>query len=239
MTDSIWLNVVRHPRQPINRRDATWEQFIDPTWQVANDDVHPELGPAQVAASIQSIRLNPDRPLLICHSPYRRARRGAELQAEHFDARMPTELRQVDALREADIVWQRIMTREEYNDPNRPGTLAFERIMQAIAEDDADMVRGGRSTIAAQAQELRGLLESGEYTNHIWVGHAPVMPFIHMAIVDMLPPEAWTTKRAVLTGMSDFSTGFSVEIAVSRNDGRLRLLGIISGESGMMNEGQN
>jgi broad specificity phosphatase PhoE len=239
VTDTVWLNVLRHPQQPINRRDASWEQFIDPAWQDANDDIHPTLGPAQVAAGVQSIRVDPCHPLLIAHSPYRRSRRGAELLAGHFRDHTTVELRELDALREADIVWPEIMTRDEYNDPARPATLAFERIMQAIATDEGEVVRGGRAAIAEQVQGLRDLLESGEYTNHIWVTHAPIMPFIHMAIVDIIPPERWTVERAMHTGMTDFSTGFSVEIAVERVGERLRLLGIISGESGRNSEGRS
>lgn len=235
---TIWLNVVRHPQQPINRRDAIWEQFIDPAWQDTNDDIHPVLGPAQVAASIPSIRIDPSQPLLVAYSPYRRTRRGAEMLADHFRSQMTTVLKEITALREAEIVWSAIMTREEYNDPARPGTLVFERIMHAISTDDHSVVQGGRSTVATQVQQLRGLLESGEHTNHVWVTHAPVMPFIHMGIVDNLPPELWSAQRAMQTGMTDFSTGFSVEIAAERVGERLRLLRIISGESGRLNEGR-
>lgn len=94
--------------------------------------------------------------------------------AEHFGAHMPTELRLLDTLREAQIVWPRVMTREEYDDPARPGTLAFESIV-----------------------------------------------------------------RAMETGMSDFAAGFSVEIAGAEDDGRVRLRGIISGETALLSEGRS
>jgi broad specificity phosphatase PhoE len=215
VSDLVWLNVVRHPQQPVNRRDATWEQFIDPAWQDANDDVHPVHGPAQVAAGAQEVRLDPDRPLLICHSGYRRTRRGAELFAEALRERHPAiELRELPALREAEIVWPAIMTAEEYADPARPGILALQRIVTAIVEDNSVVVRGGRDTIARQMEELRGFVAEAGVVNHLWVGHAPVMPFIYLALVAGLPPEEWTVEGALRWGMFDFARGFSVQSAL-------------------------
>jgi hypothetical protein len=216
VAEQVWLNVVRHPQQPVNRRDATWEQFSDSAWQAANDDLHPTRAPEQVLAGIARLRLDPQRPTLVCYSPYRRTRRGAELFAAGLRERQQAAvtLREVAALREAEIVWPEIMTRAEYTDPARPGTLALERIVSAIVEDNAVVVRGGRAGIARQMVELRAVLDSAGLVNHVWVGHAPVMPFIYLALVAGLPPEEWTTGDALRWGMFDFGQGFSAEVAL-------------------------
>jgi hypothetical protein len=217
MPETVWLNVVRHPQQRINRRDATWEQFIDPSWQAANDDIHPERGPEQVAAGVEHLRFDAQRPTLICHSPYRRTQRGAALYAAALRERQgpSIEIREVPALREAEIVWPEIMTREEYADPTRPGTLALERIVTAIVEDNDVVVRGGRSAIVQQMQELACLLGEAGVVNHVWIGHAPVMPFIYLALVGGLAPQEWTVEGAMRWGMFDFGRGFSAQVALS------------------------
>lgn len=64
------------------------------------------------------------------------------------------------------------------------------------------------------------ILHSESAANHLWVSHAPVMPFIFMfmGIVEGLPPEQWTSDRAVAISLFDYATSFSARVRVGPDD---------------------
>jgi hypothetical protein len=211
---TVCLNVIRHLELPVARGKETYEQFIDLAWRAGNDDIHPEKGPSQVASTVPALLLDPNRPLVIRHSPAVRTRKGAALFRAALDGRLAVTVREEPALLEPVCSFERLMSREEFERPDRPRTAVLFAILRAIAADDASLVEGGRNAMAARVEALQRALAADGPVNHLWVSHAPVMPFIRLGVIECLPPEQWTAERAIAIGLFDYARGFSERVVV-------------------------
>lgn len=218
MPRTVCLNVFRHPELPVRRGDETYDQFIDRAWRAGNDAVHPERAGGQVAAAVERLLLTPGRPLVIRHSPTVRARRGAELFRQMLTGRLPVTVYEEAALAEPEFDQRRIISRAEFEAPTRTRTTIVFRLFRAIVEDDAEIVAGGRAAMAERVAALRRILATGGPANHLWVSHAPVMPFIYMGVVERREPAAWTYERATAIGLFDYAGGFSARVMVDGDE---------------------
>ena len=118
MVDAIiCLNLVRHPALQTARGRETYDQFCDPAFHAANDDIHPVEGAAGVAAAVPRLLLDPGRPLHIRHSPTVRARKGAELFAALLRTDDEVSITADPALAELDYDRRLTWTREEHERP--------------------------------------------------------------------------------------------------------------------------
>jgi len=215
MDTTVCLNVVRHPAIPVLRGHETWEQFIDPAFNRANDDIDPVDGPAGVAAAILRLLLDRERPLRIRHSPTVRARKGADLFAEELSKVYGVEVKEDEALAELLYRRDRLWSREDHD---RLSGIAWQERMQhfyrPILEDGAPAAPSGRRRILSNLASLRETLATGGLVNHLWVSHGLVMPFIYLGLVDQLSAEEWTLERALGVGRFAYAAGFHLRVPI-------------------------
>jgi hypothetical protein len=214
MNGSICLNVLRHPSLPVPRWSETYDQWIDPAFWRANDDVHPERGPAEVAAAVPRLLLDPDRPLLLRHSPAVRTRKAAELFAGHLRAVYRIELLEEPALAELDFDPARVWTRAEHERPDFGPRQRTERLYRAMLTDGDPAAPGAHARITRAVAALREALAKAGPVNHLWVTHGLIMPFLRLGVVEQVPAGEWTVERARAVAGAGYAGGFHVRLSL-------------------------
>ena len=215
MTETVCLNVVRHPALPVARGQETYDERVDPAAWAANDDIHPTDGPAGVDAAVPRLLLDPGRPLHIRHSPTVRTRKGAELFAERLRATYDIRLTEDAALAELEYDRRLTWTREEHESPAFGRMERVERLYQPMLADDHLAFPGGHQRLRAAIAALQHVLATEGLVNHLWVSHGLMIPFIWFGVVEKVPPQEWSVERALAVPVFTYATGFHVRVPVS------------------------
>jgi hypothetical protein len=218
MGADIHLNIFRHPALPVPRGRETFDQAHDPAFRVRNDDVDEEQAPGQIRCAARRLDLAPGLPLFIWHSDTRRTRRAAALFADALLPDWTPLIMEVRELGEPHFELAALVTREQFEDPNRPSWLVRQAFLRAVIDDDQLAVDGGRAGIARRVQRLRARVDELGPINLLWVTHGLLMPFLHLSFVSGRKPESWTMEDVLATGSRgfyDYAEGFSHRLSVA------------------------
>jgi broad specificity phosphatase PhoE len=181
----IRVHLVGHFDQPLARTAMTPAQLRDPDVQQRNDDINLEQALRTLPHTLAALRLAPERPTVISHSTRVRARKTAHLLADALTSTgVPImSVREEAALSEGHVAWDRLLADD--------ARAAFFRLLNAILADDTTLVEDGRAVLAARMQVLDATLRAQPHVNHVWVSHAPIMPFLRARFELGLEPTAW------------------------------------------------
>jgi hypothetical protein len=211
----IDLHVVRHPAIPVPRGEESFDQADDPAFRAANDDVDPRISPEQIARAAAALTLAPGLPVSIWHSPAYRTYRAAGLFLEALAPRArPVLVSQIPELSEPLFRLGELVTRAQFEDPNRPRRLVFDAFSHAVLTDDRAAIDGGRACITRRVLRLRELLAESPPGTLIWLTHGLLMPFLHLTLVDGVEPADWRTAHLERLRLFDYATGFSLCLPV-------------------------
>lgn len=209
----INLHVYRHPALPVPRGEETFDQADDPAFRAANDDIDPRLAPNQIARAAAALTLEPGLPVSIWHSPTYRTYRAAGLFLAALAPRTrPVLVTQIPELNEPLIRLRSLVTRAQFEDPNRSPALVFRAYCRAVLEDDREAIDGGRACIARRVLRLRELLAESPPSTLIWVTHGLLMPFLHLTLVDGVEPAEWCAAHLEHLRPFDYAEGFSLRL---------------------------
>lgn len=215
----IHLNVFRHPALPVPRGRETFDQAHDPAFRVRNDDVDEEQAPGQVRCAARRLDLAPGLPLFIWHSDTRRTRRAAALFADTLLPNWTPMIMEVRELGEPHFEMGALVTREQFEDPNRPSWLRLPgAFLRAVVDDNQQAVADGRAGIVRRVRRLRARVGALGPINLLWVTHGLLMPFLQLSFVSDREPDSWTLDDVLATGSRGFygyAEGFSHRLPVA------------------------